>query len=426
MAPRGASRIPSSAASRRPPLTATPTQTSRWSAAATRACGPRGTCSQRQPGIRVVVLERDECGFGPSGRNGGFINGFYDHAGELVDLFGREGALAMLHAGSRTLEELEAWMDRPRRRCLVPQGGIHRPRLVARPGRRLGGAARDRRGARGRGSLPAAVEGGAGRVLRLAGVRGRSLRGRWRHRPARPPGARPAAGRHGGTASWSTSTRRSPASGPATRLEVRTPRAGPSAPARSCWRSTPGPAPRSGSGPRSCRGPRTWPSRRPRRIGWPRSTGRAPSRSTTTAPRCATCARRPTGGSRSASAGSGGPGTGRIGPQFAYDERGTQHAIDAIHRLFPGFRDVPIDGRWGGPIDVAATHQPFAGTLRGGRVHYALGYTGNGVGPGAPHGQGAGGEGQRRATSRSSACRSSTWSRAGSRPSRSGASARPS
>ena len=73
--------------------------------------------------------------------------------------------------------------------------------------------------------------------------------------------------------------------------------------------------------------------------------------------------------------------SGRIGPQFDFDETGTQHAIDAIHRLFPSFRDVPIEGRWGGPIDVASTHQPFAGTLKGGRVHYALGYTGNGVGP---------------------------------------------
>ena len=73
--------------------------------------------------------------------------------------------------------------------------------------------------------------------------------------------------------------------------------------------------------------------------------------------------------------------TGKIGPHFDDDERGTQHAIDAIHRFFPGFRDVPIEGRWGGPIDVASTHTPFAGTLPGGNVHYALGYTGNGVGP---------------------------------------------
>jgi glycine/D-amino acid oxidase-like deaminating enzyme len=73
--------------------------------------------------------------------------------------------------------------------------------------------------------------------------------------------------------------------------------------------------------------------------------------------------------------------SGRIGPHFDHDEQGTQHAIDAIHRFFPGFRDVPIEGRWGGPIDVVSTHIPFAGTLPGRNVHYALGYTGNGVGP---------------------------------------------
>jgi len=73
--------------------------------------------------------------------------------------------------------------------------------------------------------------------------------------------------------------------------------------------------------------------------------------------------------------------TGGIGSHFDYDEQGTQHAIDAIRRMFPGFRDVPIEARWGGPIDVAGTHLPFVGALPGGRVHYALGYTGNGVGP---------------------------------------------
>ena len=73
--------------------------------------------------------------------------------------------------------------------------------------------------------------------------------------------------------------------------------------------------------------------------------------------------------------------SGSIGPHFAHDEAGTQHAIDAIHRFFPNFRDVPIEARWGGPIDVAGLHTPFAGTLPSGNVHYALGYTGNGVGP---------------------------------------------
>jgi glycine/D-amino acid oxidase-like deaminating enzyme len=73
--------------------------------------------------------------------------------------------------------------------------------------------------------------------------------------------------------------------------------------------------------------------------------------------------------------------SGKVDDRFDYDERGTQHAIDALHRLFPSFRDVPIEARWGGPIDVTSSHQPFAGTFGDDRIHYALGYTGNGVGP---------------------------------------------
>ncbi|MEO8477188.1 MAG: FAD-binding oxidoreductase [Actinomycetota bacterium] len=71
----------------------------------------------------------------------------------------------------------------------------------------------------------------------------------------------------------------------------------------------------------------------------------------------------------------------RIGPRFAYDERAIRVAIADLHRMFPTFRDVPIEAGWGGPIDVSGTHLPFFGTFENGAVHYGLGYTGNGVGP---------------------------------------------
>jgi glycine/D-amino acid oxidase-like deaminating enzyme len=71
----------------------------------------------------------------------------------------------------------------------------------------------------------------------------------------------------------------------------------------------------------------------------------------------------------------------RIGPRFAHDERFLATAIEDLHRMFPGFADVPIEAGWGGPIDVAADAMPFFGTLEGGNVHYGLGYTGNGVAP---------------------------------------------
>ncbi len=76
------------------------------------------------------------------------------------------------------------------------------------------------------------------------------------------------------------------------------------------------------------------------------------------------------------------PGLARtIGPRFAWDERAVGVAAEDLHRMFPSFKDVPIEAAWGGPIDVAGHHIPFFGSLDGGTVHYGHGYTGNGVGP---------------------------------------------
>ncbi len=50
-------------------------------------------------------------------------------------------------------------------------------------------------------------------------------------------------------------------------------------------------------------------------------------------------------------------------------------------RFFPALAGRRIEHAWGGPIDVSPTHLPTIGSLEGHRVHYAVGYTGNGVGP---------------------------------------------
>ena len=44
-------------------------------------------------------------------------------------------------------------------------------------------------------------------------------------------------------------------------------------------------------------------------------------------------------------------------------------------------RAARITHAWGGPIDVSPSHLPQIGTLDDGPVHYAFGFTGNGVGP---------------------------------------------
>jgi glycine/D-amino acid oxidase-like deaminating enzyme len=50
-------------------------------------------------------------------------------------------------------------------------------------------------------------------------------------------------------------------------------------------------------------------------------------------------------------------------------------------RFFPQLDGRRIEHAWGGPIDVSPTHLPVVGSIGSDRVHYAFGYTGNGVGP---------------------------------------------
>ena len=49
--------------------------------------------------------------------------------------------------------------------------------------------------------------------------------------------------------------------------------------------------------------------------------------------------------------------------------------------MFPALTGRAITHAWGGPIDVSPSHLPQIGTLPGAPVHYAFGFTGNGVGP---------------------------------------------
>jgi glycine/D-amino acid oxidase-like deaminating enzyme len=56
-------------------------------------------------------------------------------------------------------------------------------------------------------------------------------------------------------------------------------------------------------------------------------------------------------------------------------------AAERLHAYFPGLEGRHLTHAWGGPIDVSPTHLPLVVPLRGGRAFAAAGYTGNGVGP---------------------------------------------
>ena len=67
------------------------------------------------PDAKVVLLEREFCGAGASGRNGGWINGWEDSIGTLVGRFGAESAKWLLEA---SIAGTDAMRD------AVAQGGI--------------------------------------------------------------------------------------------------------------------------------------------------------------------------------------------------------------------------------------------------------------------------------------------------------------
>jgi glycine/D-amino acid oxidase-like deaminating enzyme len=91
-----------------------------------------------------------------------------------------------------------------------------------------------------------------------------------------------------------------------------------------------------------------------------------------------------------------GSGSGPIGFGNSIDRRFTHDGPTAaraelgLRRLLPGLASARVVRSWGGPIDVSADHIPFVGTTAGGAVHFAAGFSGNGVGPAYLAGQALG------------------------------------
>jgi glycine/D-amino acid oxidase-like deaminating enzyme len=72
---------------------------------------------------------------------------------------------------------------------------------------------------------------------------------------------------------------------------------------------------------------------------------------------------------------------GKLDGRFSGDRPTAARAERGLRRLLPGLAVARIERAWGGPIDVSADHLPFFGTVAGKRIHYGLGYSGHGVGP---------------------------------------------
>jgi glycine/D-amino acid oxidase-like deaminating enzyme len=71
----------------------------------------------------------------------------------------------------------------------------------------------------------------------------------------------------------------------------------------------------------------------------------------------------------------------RINGRVEVDREMAEEVARHLERVFPGVQGRGIARAWGGPIDVSPSHIPQIGSFPDAPVHYAFGFTGNGVGP---------------------------------------------
>ena len=73
---------------------------------------------------------------------------------------------------------------------------------------------------------------------------------------------------------------------------------------------------------------------------------------------------------------------GWIGRSFDRHNRRAADVAADLRRIYPALADVPVEDAWAGPIDRTAKGLPLIGHL-GGREHllYGVGWSGNGIGP---------------------------------------------
>lgn len=333
--------------------------------------------TEREPGIDVVLLEQDVCGGGPSGRNGGFVNGLYDEADLLIRRFGDGGRRAVEMAAS-SIDEIGEWCMRHAVDAWYAAAG------------NLGVSTSPAQDAEVRKTVQEAEASGYGDIYRPLDS------GEVRERFDSPVSRTGVHVTHAAVVQPARLARglRRVLLERGVRIFEGTPvsRFGAGPPAMA---ETPGGTVRAG---RSVLGVNAWAVawKEFRRLVMVRGTyivisGPAPERLE---------AMRWTGGegvydfrtalhyvrtTRDGRIALGGAGIRvapqRIGSRYRYDDRSVAELVRDFRRWFPAFEGVALETAWGGPVDVSGLHLPFFGTLPGGAAHYGLGFTGNGVGP---------------------------------------------
>jgi glycine/D-amino acid oxidase-like deaminating enzyme len=363
---------------------------------------------EREPSLSVAVLEAEFCGWGPSGRNGGFLHGYWSYLPTLRELFGDVRALELCRAGDRIVPAVRAFLERRGEDAWLREDGMLKVSTTPAQDASVEAAIRAAREV-GRPEEAVPVERpGISPVFRR-GVRYRD--GATIH-PGRLVRALRRAALDAGVAVYEQSPVRFGHSFvPSNSLLL-----GQKGTVRAREVVVATNAAAAGWGP--ARGHVTvfgsyvaLTEPVPEllaEIGWTGGEAIVDSRMflhyfrTTEDGRVLM-------GSGSGPIGYG----GRIDRRFTHDAGTVARAERGLRRLLPGLAEARVEAAWGGPIDVAADHLPFFDTtlpLRpmhgrfgrgssghgaasgltlpqrqghgpGGRVHYGLGYSGHGVGP---------------------------------------------
>jgi glycine/D-amino acid oxidase-like deaminating enzyme len=326
---------------------------------------------EREPSARVVVLEAETCGAGPSGRNGGFCHGYWSHLASLREVVGDAGALEVARAAERIIPAVRALLED----VWLREGGLLR--VSAAPAQdRVVDRAVEAALALGveEEAVPLSRDELAERVRSPVFRRGVYFRECATVQPARLVRALRSTVLRRATLHERT---------PVTAVRpgaVETPRGRVRAPeivvATNAWMT----------GWRPLRGRVTnfgsyvvLTEPVPElieRIGWTGGEAIIDGRMflhyfrTTNDGRVLM-------GSGSGPIGFG----GRVDERFSRDRPTAARAEAGLRRLLPDLAGARVERAWGGPIDVSADHLPFFGTVPDERVHYGAGYSGHGVGP---------------------------------------------
>jgi glycine/D-amino acid oxidase-like deaminating enzyme len=335
--------------------------------------------TERAPDVRVAIVEQDICGGGPSGRNGGFAHGWWDQLPLLVELHGPDRALEAAHASEEAVRQIGEFCERHDVDAwFVPGGYLQVSASSAQDGDWDRAVAECRRLGVGDRYVP----------LGAAEVQERCASPRFREGVLMPGGAsvQPALLARG-------LRRVLVERGVAIHEGTRVQRVIPGSPVRVMTEGG------------ELRAPQVvlamnawaagWPGFRTRlltwgsyivltepipdrlgELGWTGGEAISDSRFTVSYFRTTRDGRIAFG----AGVGAAGFG-GSIGRSFTADRRAAERAAAGLLRMFPSLESVRLEDAWGGPIDISSDRLPAIGSLHGGRVHFAHGYSGNGVGP---------------------------------------------